>query len=342
MGISGVKSGAKAWSDAPQQTSLKSDGMESISAIDKAQMFQGEEIGDTLNKVADPNWVDTSKKMRTAGKSELDKDAFMTLLLTQMKNQDPTNPLKSHEMAAQLAQFTSLEKLSNIDSGIEKLNTTKNPAQNFEALSFIGKSVLTDSSKVNRGNVNEVHDLNFVLAGDAVKADIQVKDASGNVIRNLSTNNLKSGKNTFSWNGVMDDGTPAPQGEFSFEVNARSSSGSKIHAETKMEGVVTGVNFTPKGPQVMVGKQAIDLLDIKTITDPKIQPGQTNVLKSANENVLPIPGAGRAAVKPQEDKDAAKKAKLAQGNINDMAMTQEFINKLSSEGAEAGMGHEAR
>ncbi len=338
MAFSGVKAGAKAWSDAPQRTDFKSDGMQSMSARDKADLFQGEDLGTTLNKAADPNYIDSSKKMRTVGNNQLDKDAFMTLLLTQMKNQDPTNPLKSHEMAAQLAQFTSLEKLSNIDSGIEKMNSNKNPSQSFEALNFIGKSVLTDSSKINRTNVNEMHDLNFKLAGDAVKAEIQVKDAAGNVIRNLSANSLKTGKNTFTWNGMMDDGTPAPQGEFTFDVVARASNNAKVHVETKMEGVVTGVSFTAKGPQVMVGKQAIDLADIKSITDPSVNQGAVHKIEPLQNAPTPIQKG--VQVKPEEQTDGAKKAKLSQGNINDMAMTQEFINKLASEGAKAGMGHE--
>ena len=339
MSVFGVKTGAKAWSEAPQKTDFKSDGRQSISASDKAQLFDGQDLGETLNKVADPNYVDTSKKLRTVGNNQLDKDAFMSLLLTQMKNQDPTNPLKSHEMAAQLAQFTSLEKLTNIDSGIEKLNTAKDPSKNFDALSFIGKSVVTDSSELNHSNVNEMHDLNFKLAGTAVKADIQVKDAGGNVVRNLSMNNLASGKNTFNWNGVMDDGTPAPVGDYTFSVTAKSSNGSKIHTETRFEGVVTGVNFTSKGPQVMVGKQVIDLADVKTISDPKLMNQQKSDLMPQQKGPLPIPNT-QGQVKPEEGKSGSKAAKLSQGNINDLAMTQGLINKLSQEGAKAGMGNE--
>lgn len=339
MGVFDVKTGVKTWSDSLQRTDHKSDGRQILSATEKAEIFQGEDLGTTLNKVADPNWVDPSKKMRTVGNNQLDKDAFMKLLLTQMKNQDPTNPLKSHEMAAQLAQFTSLEKLTNIDSGIEKLHTSESPTQNFEALSFIGKTVVTDSSRVLRGSVNEMHDLNFKLAGDAMKAEIKVKDSEGNVVRNLSMNDPKSGKNTFTWNGVMDDGTPAPQGEYSFEVSAKSSNGSKIHVETRTEGIVTGVNFTARGPQVMVGKQAIELSDIKTITDPKAGDQKTN-LETLQNGPIPIPQSRATTVKPEEDKNGVKKAKLSQGNINDMAMTQDFINKLAKEGAKAGMGHE--
>jgi len=310
-----------------------------MSASDKESLFQGESIGDTLNKVADPNWVDPSKKMRAVGNPKLDKDAFMTLLLTQMKNQDPTNPMKSHEMAAQLAQFTSLEKLSNIDSGIEKLNTQKNPAQNFEALNFIGKKVVTDSSTVTHASPTEMHDLDFNLAGDALKAEIRVKDKDGNVIRNLSASNLKAGKNSFNWNGLMDDGTAAPVGDYSFEVAARSSNDAKIFVETRTEGVVTGVNFTSKGPQVMVGKRVINMADIKSISDPRLSEEEAQKIKPQNQGPLPIPQA-KASVKPETQTDGVKKAKLSQGNINDLAMTQGMINKLNDEGAKAGMGNE--
>ncbi|MGE5087339.1 MAG: flagellar hook capping FlgD N-terminal domain-containing protein, partial [Bacillota bacterium] len=73
-----------------------------LSAQDKAKVGE-EDLGAVANKLSDPNWTDPSKKVRTAGNPNLDKDAFFKLMLAQMKNQDPTNPMKSHEMAAQLA-----------------------------------------------------------------------------------------------------------------------------------------------------------------------------------------------------------------------------------------------
>src|SRR5690606_29823848 len=108
------KSTVKYWSDAPQASALKSDGMKSSGAGEFEKAYGKQSLGEVLNKIADPSWVDQSK-MRKVGNPTLDKDAFMKLMLHQMQNQDPTNPLKSHEMAAQLAQFSSLEQMSNMN-----------------------------------------------------------------------------------------------------------------------------------------------------------------------------------------------------------------------------------
>ncbi len=132
-----VKLGVQAWSSKPQPGIRHSDGMHTNSARDESKFQangQQQDLGETLNKIADPNYIDPSKKMRTVGGNKLGKDALMNLLITQMKNQDPTNPLKSHEMAAQLATFTSLEKLTNIDQGIQNLRSDSKPDRNFEAL----------------------------------------------------------------------------------------------------------------------------------------------------------------------------------------------------------------
>lgn len=263
-----VKGGTQTWSTAPQKTDFKSDGAQNLSATDRAKALGDSDIGDVLNRVADPNYVDTSKKMRTVGDNQLGKDAFMTLLLTQMKNQDPTNPLKSHEMAAQLAQFTTLEKLNNINEGIDGLRKDQQPSHNFEALSFIGKSITTDNSKVSRLDKDAHHDIRFTLPGDSQKVTLTVKDAEGKPVRSLEFKNLKAGKNELDWNGMTDEGTPAPIGDYTVAFEAVGSNGRKLFVETKTEGVISGVNFTPHGPQLLVGKQIVNMSEVKSISDP--------------------------------------------------------------------------
>lgn len=337
----GVKGGTKTWSDAPQRADFKSDGAQNVSAADREKFFQDESLGDTLNKVADPNFVDESKKMRTTGNNQLGKDAFMTLLLTQMKNQDPTNPLKSHEMAAQLAQFTSLEKLHNINEGIEGMRKDAQPNHNFEALAFIGKAVTTDNSKVSRIAADARHDIRFNLPSDAQQFKMMVKDQVGNVIRTIEQKGVKAGKGEINWNGMTDEGLPAPIGDYSVSFEALGSNGRKLFVETKTEGIISGVNFTPKGPQLMIGQQVVNMADVKSISDPGVQQPQMGTLTTpTSSKMMPIQNEGpkKPDVKPPTRADGAKRARLSQGDLNNASMEQGLINQLNKTGAKAGMG----
>jgi len=336
----GVKGGTQTWSNSAQRADLGSDGRQTLSAADKEKFGGGEgDLGEILNKVADPNFQDESKKMRSVGGKEMGKDAFMTLLLTQMKNQDPTSPLKSHEMAAQLAQFTSLEKLHNINTAVDGLRKDQQPVHNFQALNFIGRTITTDNSKIGRTDAAEHHDVRFSLAADAPDVKMQVKDANGALIRSLEFKNLKSGKNELTWNGMTDDGRPAPIGDYTVSIEATGSNGRKLMAELRSEGVITGVNFTPKGPQLMIGKQIVSMADVKSISDPQLL--EMHQLRTpSGPNSAPAPGAaaapGMKQIKPETKDNADKVAKMKKGDLNDASMAQGLINKLNKEGAKAG------
>lgn len=338
----GVKTGTQTWSNSAQRTDFKSDNTQTVSAHDKAKLGGDDQsIGDILNKVADPNFTDETKKMRTVGNNQLGKDAFMSLLLTQMKNQDPTNPLKSHEMAAQLAQFTSLEKLHNINDAIEGLRKDNRPEQNFQALNFIGKAIMADNSKIGRVSADEKHEVRFALGADAQNVTLKVKDANGAVVRTMEIKNLKSGKNEMTWNGLTDESRPAPPGDYTVSIDAIGSNGRKLMVDLKSEGIISGVNFTPKGPQLLIGKQVINLADVKSISDPNIQeqaPMQMLQVPTAAPAAAPASGPKQVEVKPETKENAEKAAKMKKGDLNDAAMAQGLINKLNKEGAKAGMG----
>lgn len=326
-----TKATTQTWSNAPTAIPEARDRVNTLSPQDQEKYFQGQSLGDTLNKVADPNWVDESKKIRSVGNPELNKDAFMSLLLAQMKNQDPTSPLKSHEMAAQLAQFTSLEKLQGINDGVSSLRKDLSPGQNYQALSLIGKTVMVDNSKVSRSDAEERHDIRFNLASDALTLKAQIRDASGNVVRNLTMSNLKAGKNEIEWNGMSEDGKAAPIGEYTVAIEATSSNGAKVFAETKSEGTISGVNFTASGPQLLVGKQVLNMSDVKSVMDPQVTNSAPQPLRVPNQSPK------KAEVKSENKTDDQKRAKLAAGTLNSANMDQGLINHLNKNGVKAGM-----
>lgn len=295
-----AKASTKNFTEKPQSTSLKGDGVQNLSVRDKEKLLGDmENVGDYLNKITNPNWVDPNKKLRQGGgNNELNKDAFMKLMLEQMKNQDPTNPVKSHEMAAQLAQFTSVEQLSNISRGIDDLKQAQAPVGNFQALNFIGKSVSGDSAKIIRSEGDKEHEIRFTLGSNAKSAEISIYDLNGIVLKKLSMNDLKKGENETSWNGIAENGQVTRSGEYRVKIEAVNDTGKKIHAETKFDGKVSGVNFTADGPVLLVGNKSIKLSEIKKIVDSESTsasvPAQT-----------PVPGVPAASM-PQASSPALR------------------------------------
>jgi flagellar basal-body rod modification protein FlgD len=317
----GVKGGTQTYSKAEQVSSLRGDGKQTVSATNRDAALNGkEDIGEVLNKVADPNWVDP-KKMRQVGGNELDKDAFLKLFLAQLKNQDPTNTMDSHELAAQLAQFSSLEKLNSIDEGIGSLaQKGKNP-QNFEVLSMVGRTVMGDSAKIIRTDAKASHEIGFNLQGEADVAEVSIRNAAGQEIRKLEIRGLKKGPNKLDWDGRLDNGTNANEGDYSVIITAKNAAGQKVHAETKFKGRVTGVNFTGQGPILMMGQQAIKLTDVKGISDPTLE-GNENILDGANKITKTKSLMARDASEP--DMTVVGMG----GNLESVGMQQGLINNI--------------
>jgi len=271
-----VKGGTQTWSTAQQTSSLKAPAEKNVSATALAETAKApgkddQPIGDFANKLVDPNWVDPAK-MRKVGGDTLNKDAFLKLMLAQMKNQDPTSPLKSHEMAAQLAQFTSLEQLYNINDSLGEMKKAQDPSKSFDALQFIGKSVSGDSSKVIRAKGDKEHEFNFNLPASASEVTVKVRSATGDIVRTYDLKNLKEGANKVTWNGIGENGNETGPGEYQFIIEAKSSNGTKLAPKTEFEGRITGVNFTATGPVLLIGNQTIRVSDVRKIVDPGLNP----------------------------------------------------------------------
>lgn len=269
MAIVGTKIGTKAFREPqPADIQRKETGSAGNQTAEDMKKLGVDNVGEYLNKISDPNFVDPSKKVRAVGSDKLDKDAFMRLMLAQMKQQDPTNPLKSHEMAAQLAQFSQLEQLSNMNTSLEAMREGQKPTESFQALNFIGKWVNGDSAKVIRTKGDKDHDFNFQLGKDAETITIKIRDDKGDIVRTADLKQLKQGENRWVWNGKKDNGSTAPAGEYQIIVEAKADKGQKVAVKTAFEGNISGVQYTAEGPVLMVGNQAIKLKDVRKIVDP--------------------------------------------------------------------------
>jgi flagellar basal-body rod modification protein FlgD len=333
------KIGTKSWSEnPPSEVQRNSEGKNLNSAQDLAKLG-GQDVGEILNKIADPNYVDPAKRMRTAGSDKMDKDAFMKMMLAQMKNQDPTNPLKSHEMASQLAQFSSLEQLQNVNTTLNEIQKGQKPSESFQALNFIGKAVSGDSAKVIRLKGDKEHEFGFSLPDNAKNVNIKVRNAEGEVVRKIDLQDLKKGENKWVWNGKNEAGNSTPVGEYQFVIEARNDK-NKLAVKTDFHGLISGVSYTAEGPVLLVGNQTVKLKDVKRIMDPSIK----NNDQKSTKLVAPDLKTGQGAAENKENsKDAgAQEAEPTSAMMTNVGMSSGMMEKLKNETTPTSSTPEAR
>lgn len=333
MTVMGTKLGVNQFG--ATQTKPENAGPSTMSALDKEKMG-GENVGEVLNKLVDANWTDPAKKARTAGNANLDKDAFFKLMLAQMKNQDPTNPLKSHEMAAQLASFSSLEQMQNIHKTLEEMRGGQKPTENFQALNLIGKAVAGDSSKVVRGVNDKDHDFKFNLPMDASEVSVKVRDPEGNIVRTYNLKAVKAGENKLTWNGEDEKAMKAGPGEYQFIAEAKTADGKKMGIKTDFDGMITGVSYSPTGPVLHVGNQAIRFADVKKITDPRLMTTDQKTNDVTNLDLKKDDAKGQTMKEGSAEvqNSSMNSAPAAKSNImNNVGLSRNMMEKIAKETA---------
>jgi flagellar basal-body rod modification protein FlgD len=197
----------------------------------------------------------------------LGKDDFLTLLLTQLQNQDPLNPADSTEYTAQLAQFSSLEQLGNINDNLEYMHLFQASINNAQAVSFIGKEILAvgNEIQVNDGAVDACH---FELSADAAEGEVNIYDSAGNLVKVLAQDAMNAGPQNVMWDGTDQNGNPVASGSYAFEVTAVDRDDQVVPAITYTSGVVSGVTFIEGTTYFLVGDQKIPIADIVEVVEP--------------------------------------------------------------------------
>lgn len=194
------------------------------------------------------------------GQSDMGKDEFLRLLIEQMKNQNPLDPMNNQEFASQLAQFTSLEKLSSIDGnlaqGVEIDLLLTRAINNSMAATFVGKSVKAVGDTLLFDGERET-ELAFRLDSDAERGEINIKDENGTTIRTMNLDQTDSGEQSVTWDGKDNDGNVVEAGTYSFEVNAYDSKDNTISVDTFVSGLITGVRYENGNTVLVVNDEEI-------------------------------------------------------------------------------------
>lgn len=213
--------------------------------------------------------------------SNLDKDSFMLLLVTQFKYQDPLNPMDDKEFIAQMAQFSSLEQLMNLNTSMEGLTTATNNQQMVNSTSYIGKLVsvsgnnIGKSTAVNADGVSEttISAFRYAFGDNVVKGTLSVKDANGNTIYTEDLAGKQAGVTfEFNWNGKMGNGLDAPDGVYTVSLGAFNDKGEAVLSDQVVDATVTGVvNSDGTVYLGMDGGQLMELANVRQVTTPKVK-----------------------------------------------------------------------
>jgi len=194
----------------------------------------------------------------------LGKDDFLNLLVAQLQNQDPLNPMDSTQFTSQLAQFSSLEQLSNINTGLTALQASQQENNQSLSVGYIGKYVLADGDRVMLGAAGDSA-LHFDLASDADAVQVNIYDAAGEYVRTLETTALGAGRQSLAWDGKDASGYRADSGLYTFEVLAVNAAGDLVKVQPLISTPVTGVRFQDVQPHLLTAGQEIPLENVREV-----------------------------------------------------------------------------
>ena len=182
--------------------------------------------------------------------SSLGKDDFLMLLVTQMNNQNPLDPQDNSAFVAQLAQFSTLEGITTLNSSVNAITGNYKSSQALQASSLVGRSVIVqtgttqvDTSKSMTGSVTVPSSVNSVT--------VTVTDKDGNTVKTIDMGSQKAGNASFVWDGTKTDGTKADPGNYTFKAST-TIDGKGTDLITYLPATVNSVTISQTGGELML------------------------------------------------------------------------------------------
>ena len=200
-----------------------------------------------------------------APKQDVGEQEFLTLLMTQLSNQDPLNPMESQQFMEQVASMNQVQQLMDANERLDSLMMGITSLNNQSAVGLVGQE------GVARGNTfthaaDQGHDLKYDLSAEAAEVTVSVLDSSGDVIWSDTSTEVAAGEGTIHWDGKV-GGVDVPPGDYTFEVHAVDEEELPVEATTYISGRVDELRFDSGVPVLMVGAEEVTLDEILRVLD---------------------------------------------------------------------------
>lgn len=223
-------------------------------------------VQSTISQIQSAGATAQQKASNKDNATTLGKSDFLKLLTTQLQHQDPTQPMDNTAFVAQLAQFSSLEQMSNVNDTLTKLLTSQGTAQQTTASSLIGKSAVFNTNQVSLTEGSPAS-ISADFAVPTATVTITIQDKTGATVRTIEKGAFPSGPNHFTWDGNDSDGDPLPTGIYTTTVQATTLDGDPVPLTVNGSARITGVTFKDGTPRFIAGGTTLQLSDISELSE---------------------------------------------------------------------------
>ena len=217
----------------------------------------------SVNSTSSTSGINDALKSGSASAADLQNN-FLTMLVTQMNNQDPLNPMDNSQLTSQLAQISTVSSMQTMNSTLNQLLSQVSASRAMDSASLIGRTVMVPGSQVTvKDGVPGQIGVDLPSTADAVT--VSVLDQSGNVVRTIDMKGQTPGVHDITWDGKNDAGTALADGDYTFKVNA-TANGTSVQPVALVYGKVQSISGDSTGVLVDVGNgQTAGVDDVRRI-----------------------------------------------------------------------------
>ncbi|AMW33606.2 flagellar basal-body rod modification protein FlgD [Fervidobacterium changbaicum] len=196
-------------------------------------------------------------------KKDMDKEAFLRLLITQLKNQDPLEPMKDRDFIAQMSQLSSLEQIMNMSKSVQQFVETAAQLYRTQAVSMIGKTAVVKTNTIQVSN--GVPETKVFKLDEPANIIIRIFDGNGKLVKEQKLGNVDAGMQLFAWDGKDENGTKVRDGKYTFKVLKVTGNGDYEEIPSVESGVVSGVQFDGSKINIVVNSKVYEISEISEI-----------------------------------------------------------------------------
>jgi flagellar basal-body rod modification protein FlgD len=207
------------------------------------------------------------------GNRALDRDAFLKLLVAQLKHQDPLKPQDNSAFVAELAQFSSLEQSMGVNDRLDQMMLQNQGLANSNVVNMVGSVATVKGSLITTDGSGMGVPVAFTLDRASAQTTVQISDANGRVVRTLDLGERDGGIVRLNWDGRSDDGVVQPKGTYSVRVQAADEDGGTVIVSQETTGTIKGVSFDKGYPVLHLSNGvSVPVSDLLRVESPPTTP----------------------------------------------------------------------